>query len=45
LVSANIISAADRTALVDKATENISRGTELGLGTVRVGYVQQARLV
>ena len=43
LVSGGIISASDKTALVTKATENISRATELGFGIVRVGTVAQAR--
>jgi hypothetical protein len=43
LVSAGVISAADRTALVAKATDDISRATELGLGKVRVGHIQETR--
>ena len=43
LVTAGIIDTDDRAALADKATEEISRATELGLGVVRAGDVQRAR--
>ena len=43
LVAANVISNADRTALVTKATKNLSRATELGIGQVKEGHVQEAR--
>ncbi len=47
LVSASIISAADKTALVTKATDNVSRAEELekefGASVVREGDVQIAR--
>ena len=43
LVAANVISNADRTALVTKATKSLSRATELGIGQVKEGHVQEAR--
>ena len=43
LVSTGTLSSDDRTALVDAATQTVSRATELGLGLVRLGYVQKAR--
>lgn len=43
LVSAGIISADDKAALVAKATDNISRANELGLGTIREGDIQVVR--
>jgi len=43
LVSTGTLSSDDRTALIDAATQTISRATELGLGHVRLGYVQKAR--
>ena len=44
LVAAGVLSAGDRTALVMKATDNISWAEELGFGTVKVGHVQMARV-
>ena len=43
IVSAGILTAADRTALVDEATVTTSRAAELGLGTVAEGDVIKAR--
>jgi len=43
LVAASVISNADRTALVTKATKSLSRATELGIGQVKEGHVQEAR--
>ena len=43
LVSTGILSAADRTAVVDAATHTVSRVVELGLGNVRLGDIQKAR--
>ena len=44
LVDAGVLSAGDRTALVVKATESISRAVELRLGFIYPGHVQTARL-
>jgi hypothetical protein len=44
LVTAGVLTSAEQTALVDAATEPISRATELGLGRVGVGNVEQARI-
>ncbi|MDP3950218.1 hypothetical protein [Microbacterium sp.] len=43
LVAEGVLVAGDKTALVAAATETVSRATELGLGTVRVGEVGDAR--
>ena len=43
LVAAGVISAEDRTALVAKARRDVSRATEIGLGRVSVGNIEQAR--
>jgi len=43
LVSGGVLSTGDRTALITKATESISRATKLGLGTVKAGHVEEAR--
>lgn len=43
LVAAGVWSAADKTALIAKATEDVSRAVELGLGKVGEGHIAQAR--
>lgn len=43
LVAADVLSADDKTALVAKATDNISRAVELGLGVVAPGHIENAR--
>ncbi len=43
LVSAEVLNADDRDALITKATEHISRATELGLGVVKAGHVERVR--
>lgn len=43
LVDDGVWDAADRAALIAKATDSISRGAELGLGFVKVGHVEMAR--
>lgn len=43
LVAGGVLSAADKTDLIAKATETISRAEELGLGSVQAGTVEQAR--
>lgn len=43
LVDASVLDAADKTALIAKATDDVSRAVELGLGVVKVGHVEQAR--
>ena len=43
LVSANVLSAEDRTALVDGATQIVSRATELNISHVRLGDIQRIR--
>lgn len=43
LVAGGVLSDADRTSLYEIATDPISRATELGLGRVKVGHVEQAR--
>ena len=45
LVAAGVWSPTDRSALVLKATDNISRAVELGLGKARVGHVEKARRI
>ena len=44
LVAGGVLSSADKTDLLQLATESISRATELGLGLVRPGDVIQARM-
>ena len=44
IVAAGVISAADRTALVAKATRDVSRATEIGLEFVQPGHVENARM-
>ena len=43
LVAGGVLSDADKSSLYDIATEAISRATELGLGNIRPGTVEQAR--
>ena len=43
LVSFGVFTAAERDALIDRGKVTISRAEELGLGQVKVGYVQRAR--
>lgn len=43
LVAAGVWSTADKTALVAKATEDISRATELGFGTIHIADIEDAR--
>lgn len=43
LVAGGVLSDADKTSLYDLATEPISRATELGLGNIRPGTIEQAR--
>ena len=45
LVAAGVLTTTDRADLVKKATQNISRAEQLGLGFVREGTVLQARAI
>lgn len=45
LVAGGVLSASDKTSLTAKATETISRAEELGLGSVRAGTIEQARMI
>jgi len=42
LVTASVLSAEDKTALEALANKTISRGTQLGLGIITVGHVQES---
>jgi len=44
LVAADVLTQADSDSLVAIGTETLSRAEELGLGTVRIGSVHQARI-
>jgi hypothetical protein len=43
LVAQSVLEASDKTALVNAATDQITRAQELGLPHIREGYVQRAR--